>query len=124
MQSTRFSVDQIESDNTNSDEDDPLVSAVRQTPFRMMTNREENARLRDEGHASTGQGSQHNHTPSDNLDESSRASKRQKTTPGGTTYDDHRGELVQKKGDTSAAFLNPVQLGFCTEERGQQMFQL
>lgn len=86
----------------------------------MMTNREENARLREEGHAP--HGSQHNHTPSDTyLDDSSRASKRQKTTPGGNTYD-HRGQLVQKKGDTSATFLNPVQLGLCTEERGKQMF--
>ena len=114
--------DHLESDNTNSDEDDPLLSTVRQEPFKMMTNREEHARLREEGHASLEQGSHHNRTPSDILEDSSRASKRQKTTPGGTSYD--RRDLVQKKGDTSGAFLNPVQLGFCTEERGRQMFQL
>lgn len=93
----------------------------------MMTNREENARLQEEGHAPPGglqSGSQHNLTPSESyLDDSSRPSKRARTTPGGTTYD-ARGQLVQKKGDTSGAFLNPVQLGFCTEERGKQMFEL
>lgn len=111
--------DQLDSDNTNSDEDDPLLSTVRQEPFRMLTNREEHARLREEGHASLNPGSQHNRTPSDILDDS-RASKRQKTTPGGTSYE--RRDLVQKKGDTSGAFLNPVQLGFCTEEKGRAMF--
>jgi hypothetical protein len=117
-----------DSDNTNSDEDDPLLSTVRQEPFKMLTNREEHARLREEGHASLdhghghGHGSHHNRTPSDILDDASRGPKRQKTTPGGTSYD--RRELVQKKGDTSGAFLNPVQLGFCTEEKGRQMFEL
>ena len=113
------------SDNTNSDEDDPLLSTVRQEPFRMLTNREEHARLREEGHASAehDHGSHHNRTPSDIFEDSSRVSKRQKTTPGGTTTYDRR-DLVQKKGDTSGAFLNPVQLGFLTEEKGRQMFHL
>lgn len=122
MQGMVKSNEHHDSDNTNSDEDDPLLSTVRQEPFKMLTNREEHARLREEGHASLEQGSHHNRTPSDILEDSSRASKKQKTTPGGTTYD--RRDLVQKKGDTSGAFLNPVQLGFCTEERGRQMFQL
>jgi hypothetical protein len=111
----------------NSEEDDPLVSAVRNEPFRMMTNREENKRLREEGHAaphiptgcSFGNGT--GNTPSDTYDES-RKSKRAKTTPGDTSAYDAAGRLVRKKGDTSATFLDPVHLGFVTEEQGRKMF--
>jgi len=102
----------------NSEEDDPLVSAVRNEPFRMMTNREENRRLRQEGHAAQAPSSHHD-TPSDYDD--SRKSKRAKTTPGDSAYD-AAGRLVRKKGDTSGTFLDPVQLGFVTEEQGRQMF--
>ena len=102
----------------NSEEDDPLVSAVRNEPFRMMTNREENRRLRQEGHAAP-PSSHYENTPSDFDD--SRKSKRAKTTPGDSAYD-AAGRLVRKKGDTSGMFLDPVQLGFVTEEQGRAMF--
>lgn len=102
----------------NSEEDDPLVSAVRNEPFRMMTNREENRRLRQEGHAAA-PSSHYENTPSDYDD--SRKSKRAKTTPGDSAYD-AAGRLVRKKGDTSGTFLDPVQLGFVTEEQGRAMF--
>jgi hypothetical protein len=102
----------------NSEEDDPLVSAVRNEPFRMMTNREENRRLRQEGHAAA-PSSHYENTPSDYDD--SRKSKRAKTTPGDSAYD-AAGRLVRKKGDTSGMFLDPVQLGFVTEEQGRAMF--
>lgn len=102
----------------NSEEDDPLVSAVRNEPFRMMTNREENRRLRQEGHAAA-PSSHYENTPSDYDD--SRKSKRAKTTPGDSAYD-AAGRLVKKKGDTSGTFLDPVQLGFVTEDQGRAMF--
>jgi hypothetical protein len=102
----------------NSEEDDPLVSAVRNEPFRMMTNREENRRLRQEGHAAP-PSSHYENSPSDYDD--SRKSKRAKTTPGDSAYD-AAGRLVRKKGDTSGTFLDPVQLGFVTEEQGRAMF--
>jgi hypothetical protein len=104
----------------NSEEDDPLVSAVRNEPFRMMTNREENRRLRQEGHAAhKASSSQYANTPSDTYDDS-RKSKRARTTPGDSAFD--AAGLVRKKGDTSGTFLDPVQLGFLTEEQGRQMF--
>jgi len=104
----------------NSEEDDPLVSAVRNEPFRMMTNREENRRLRQEGHAAQkAASSQYANTPSDTHDDS-RKSKRAKTTPGDSAFD--AAGLVRKKGDTSGTFLDPVQLGLLTEEKGRQMF--
>jgi hypothetical protein len=84
----------------------------------MMTNREENRRLRQEGHAAA-PSSHYENTPSDYDD--SRKSKRAKTTPGDSAYD-AAGRLVRKKGDTSGTFLDPVQLGFVTEEQGRAMF--
>jgi hypothetical protein len=128
--STKPQAPDQESGNTTSDEDDPLVSTLRMEPFRMMTHREENKRLREEGHAAPhnhGGGSHHEHTPSDTYrnttDEESRKSKRAKTTPGERdgTYDS-AGRLVQKKGDTSTTFLDPVHLGLCSEMEGRQMF--
>jgi hypothetical protein len=89
-------------------------------PFRMMTTREENKRLREEGHAaphSHTHTSQHEPTPSDNGE---RGSKRAKTTPGDNVYD--AADRLKKKGDTSAIFLDPVQLGLVTEEQGRGMF--
>lgn len=90
----------------------------------MMTNREENRRLRQEGHAAPPSSHLENtmtntNTPSDYDD--SRKSKRAKTTPGDSAYD-AAGRLVKKKGDTSGTFLDPVQLGFVTEEQGRAMF--
>jgi hypothetical protein len=84
----------------------------------MMTNREENRRLRQEGHAAA-PSSHYENTPSDYDD--SRKSKRAKTTPGDSAYD-AAGRLVRKKGDTSGTFLDPVQLGFVTEDQGRAMF--
>jgi hypothetical protein len=96
----------------------------------MMTHREENKRLREEGHAGHGHGhghsSQYGNTPSDthrDRDDESRGgkSKKARTTPGDHTYDSG-GRLVQKKGDTSTVFLDPVQLGLCSEAEGREMF--
>lgn len=106
---------QVESTHSSdlhpSDDDDPLDAAVRMEPLRTLTHREEAARLRMEGHAGE---------RSDRGDGGSMASGSRKRSHGEEGPDGER--LVRRKGDLSKSFLDPVQLGYCTEEEGKALF--
>lgn len=97
------------SDPPNSDDDDPLAAAVRMQPLSTLTNREEAARLRMEGHAET----RANNGSSVN-------SGSRKRSHGEVDAEGER--LVRRKGDLSRSFLDPVQMGYCTEARGKALY--
>lgn len=100
----------------SSDEDDPLDAAVRMESLRSMTQREEAARLRKEGHAE----------PRAHFDpgtagsggSTGNASRKRSRADG----DGESDRLVRHKGDLSRSFLNPVQLGICSETEGRALF--
>ncbi|GFZ45481.1 hypothetical protein JCM24511_03207 [Saitozyma sp. JCM 24511] len=109
-----------------SDEDDPLESAALMQPLRMLTDREEAARLRAEGHYGGLQ--RRTQTPALAPDHSDRqqqpihdiVSDRPQKRPRRETHSDH----IREKGDLSRSFRDPVALGYCGEERAKQLFQL
>lgn len=108
-----------------SDEDDPLESAALMQPLRMLTDREEAARLRADGHH--GHLQRRTQTPPLAPDLSHRQhaihdmiGHRPPKRPRRDTHSDH----IREKGDLSRSFMDPVALGHCGEERAKQLFQL
>jgi hypothetical protein len=101
---------QQSSDLARIDDDDPLEAGVRMEPLRDLTRREEDARLVMEGHAG---GEDHG-----SVSYSGAPRKR-----GHGEEDTGRERLVKRKGDLSKSFLDPVQLGLCSEEHGRTLFE-
>ncbi|RSH89151.1 hypothetical protein EHS25_002263 [Saitozyma podzolica] len=95
-------------------------------PLRMLTDREEAARLRAEGHY--GDLQRRTQTPTLAPDHSHRQqhpihdidSHRPQKRARRDTHSDH----IREKGDLSRSFRDPVALGYCGEERARQLFQL
>lgn len=100
-----------------SEEDDPLESAVRMESMRFLTDREEAERLRTEGHAAARSSDPDFHHDG----QPGRSSRKRPRTEHGPSYGTEEG-LVQAKGDVSKTFKSPVELGFCSEEVGRQLF--
>lgn len=89
-----------------------------QEPFRELTRKEEEARLRAEGH-----------------DPAVRRMSHSRNAEGGTARGSKRKRLndeddpdwgtspIVEKGDPRANAQDPVTAGFCTEEEGKELFQ-
>lgn len=80
-------------------------------PLRDLTRREEDARLVMEGHAG-------DEDLGGSLHPSSASRKRSHGEE-----ETGRERLVKRKGDLSRSFLDPVQLGLCTEAHGRTLFE-
>lgn len=98
-------------DLSHSDDDDPIDAGVHMVPLRDLTRREEEARLVKEGHAED---------PKDYRSPLASGSSRKRPHEEGST---HAERLVRRKGDLSKSFLDPVQLGLCSEAEGRALFE-
>ncbi|KAL1409275.1 hypothetical protein Q8F55_006108 [Vanrija albida] len=106
-------------DDTISDEDDhdPLESSM-QEPFREFTRKEEEARLRAEGHDPTVRRMSHSHNADGGL---GRGAKRKRIDDEDDA--DWGTSPIVEKGDPRANAQDPVTAGFCTEDEGKELFQ-
>ena len=95
----------------DEDEDDPLESAMQWEPFRVMTAREEDARLRAEGQPVDKRGTKRRRCVSEET-----GGKASKT---GMTLEDY--PPIRVKGSTSA-LQDPVTLSYCPEAEGRALF--
>lgn len=85
--------------------------------MRILTDREEAERLRTEGHAAA----RSNDVDLHNDGQPGWSSRKRPRTEHGSPYGNEAG-LVQAKGDVSKTFKSPVELGFCSEEVGRQLY--
>lgn len=83
----------------DEDDDDPLESAMRNEPFSLLTRKEEERRLRDEG------------LP---------VGKRRRIDS--DMVGDWGRSPIREKGDALAGFADPVTLGWCSEADGRELF--
>lgn len=105
------------SDLHESDEDDPLDDAVRMQSLRTLTQREEAARLRLEGHQEVPPMPEDPGTV-ESMSSAGTGVKGKRPREEGSTTE----RLVRRKGDLSRSFMDPVQQGVVSEQQGRELF--
>lgn len=92
--------DDAHSGGDDDDDEDPLESAMRNEPFSMLTRKEEERRLRDEGRP---------------------VGKRRRLD--GELGADWGRSPIREKGDALSGFADPVTLGWCSDADGRELFE-
>ncbi|WOO83172.1 Protein priB [Vanrija pseudolonga] len=100
---------------SNSEEDDPLESAVRMEAFRGLTDREEEVRLRDEGGGAIDESEGLHYRPTLHPNSSLRSTKRRRAL-------DDDGWSQHSPKDKMRQGTDPIELGLCSESEGKELF--